>query len=164
MYNTTFRAKNYQTSENAVLHRQQIIACTRLHLRLDLGAQEEVQKQAWKVTLVSAGSNKTVLRCTIINTCDLLQNTVVGNSRGVSNISALAASDPASVNPLIGYHLLYGVTKASQLSSGMTFNTTDTIKTFGADDRTLSISIPASNQVSPLPYISFFLPSFTHRI
>lgn len=74
----------------------------------------------------------------------------MGNRNNVSSVAELLAADPSSANPLIGYQIIRGPLRASQLVPGQTINTTDTLKQFGAPDRTLAVQIPAPNQVCAL--------------
>ena len=76
-----------------------------------------------------------------------VQGTTVGRSSNVSTVSQLLAGDPSSAQPLIGYHVIKGTYRSTDLTVGESINTTDTLKQFGAPDRTLAVMIPAPNQV-----------------
>ena len=77
-----------------------------------------------------------------------LQGTLVGNTNNVTSVMELLAADPSSANPLIGYQIIKGPLTAAQLVPEQSINTTDTLKQFGAPDRTLAVTIPAPNTVS----------------
>lgn len=90
----------------------------------------------------------------IPNSSVIVQGTLVGNTNNVSSVDELLAADPSSANPLIGYQIIKGPLTASQLVPGQTINTTDTLKQFGAPDRTLAVTITAPNTVSSFAIMS----------
>lgn len=76
-----------------------------------------------------------------------MQGTTVGSSNNVTSVNELLAADPSSANPLIGYHIIKGTYSADRLVPGSIINTTDTLKQFGANDQTLTVSVPSAGQV-----------------
>lgn len=55
-------------------------------------------------------------------------NTQLGNARSVQD---LLGSQPASANPIIGYHILPSAHRTTDFTRGLSLNTTDTIKGTG---------------------------------
>ena len=76
-----------------------------------------------------------------------MQGTLVGSTNNVTSVEDLLAADPSSANPLIGYQIIARPLTASQLVPGQTINTTDTLKQFGAPDRTLAVTVTAPDTV-----------------
>lgn len=65
----------------------------------------------------------------------------------MTSVNELLAADPSSANPLIGYHIIKGIYRSDRLVAGSVINTTDTLKQFGSNDQTLTVSVPSTGQV-----------------
>lgn len=88
----------------------------------------------------------------------------MGRLHNVSTVSELLGGDPSSAQPLIGYHVLKAVYSPADLTAGRSINTTDTLKQFGAPDRTLAVTIPAANQVMERLFVVCPFLTFSRKL
>ena len=77
----------------------------------------------------------------------IAQDTPLGQSLGVGNVSLLLEGSPSATQPILGYHLLKGPVPASSFVPGAHIPTSDVVKTLTASDIMLSLNVTSTGQV-----------------